>query len=559
MIISVARVAVVVVRQLSPVHTYLLNNCGFFCFALMDSIPNALDVILEQFTCFFLLQHSAGVDAIRRSFLLGAPVAVVVISVQLSIEMAIGPGTSFSIFEVVGIPESQPVTAIVQSSCLFIALSIVAIVLIVRKFQLKKLNQQRKTVRPRPVGGNESNTENSLTSRRRTELFSANDDDEFEKVNMIGRLRFQVERSRAVTPVLSFFLCFNVSRCITYSLLVFFGMRQEFPDSLLCVTIVMHVMDVITPFFFMASVIMDSRFWASFRSEGIGSPSSSSTLSPRTGEGVPSSDVEQHVRELENLGVSRRSILRRVDSRLTSLLPSTRRLATRIISYDDVVIEGKFAEGGFGTVYRGSLIGKPVAVKIAKFFDMDTTIIADTMREANTLASISKHPRIVRFIGLFLRPPQVGLVMELCGGGSLARKVRPSSHRSKGKGERSLLQWDNAIPSSMLQLVRYAMECAEALCYLHSTLRMVHRDLKAANFVLTDDDHVKLTDLGEALKIRRRGTKDRGMELNKGTLRWMANEVMAGQVEQAKRRSCLRSMVGCGHIQSHIVVKGIKT
>lgn len=92
------------------------------------------------------------------------------------------------------------------------------------------------------------------------------------------------------------------------------------------------------------------------------------------------------------------------------------------------------------------------------------------------------HPYIVRLHGACLTPPRMCYVMELC---------RESLYAS-------LHERQHEPPPPQLDLVRYAMETAEALSYLHNILSpsVIHRDLKSLNLLIAHDGHIRVCDFG---------------------------------------------------------------
>ena len=70
----------------------------------------------------------------------------------------------------------------------------------------------------------------------------------------------------------------------------------------------------------------------------------------------------------------------------------------------------KIGEGAFGRVYKGKCRGIQVAVKIPLQIDEDA--LEDFEKEIKTMASIS-HPRIAMFLGAYVGPSGVKIVMEL--------------------------------------------------------------------------------------------------------------------------------------------------
>ena len=72
-----------------------------------------------------------------------------------------------------------------------------------------------------------------------------------------------------------------------------------------------------------------------------------------------------------------------------------------------------------------------------------------------------------------------------------------------------------------------------ALDYMHTEVKAIHRDIKAANVLLTADASVKLADLGVAAQLYNTMSK-RGTMI--GTPHWMAPETL-GQNEQYDKKA----------------------
>ncbi|CAO2823718.1 unnamed protein product [Amaranthus hypochondriacus] len=146
--------------------------------------------------------------------------------------------------------------------------------------------------------------------------------------------------------------------------------------------------------------------------------------------------------------------------------------------------ENKLGEGGFGTVYKGKLRdGQEVAVKR---FERNA-IVGDIQfkTEILTLAKLH-HKNLVRLLGFCMEEEEMLLIYEFVINKSL------DNHLFDPKLHHGSLTWDT----------RYKIinGVAKGLLYLHedSRMRIIHRDLKAANVLLDANFIPKIADFGTA-------------------------------------------------------------
>ncbi|GLJ33767.1 hypothetical protein SUGI_0678670 [Cryptomeria japonica] len=154
------------------------------------------------------------------------------------------------------------------------------------------------------------------------------------------------------------------------------------------------------------------------------------------------------------------------------------RQATRNFDY-----KNKIGEGGFGQVYKGTLhSGKEIAVK-RLFASESNKVINDFWTEIEVISSVS-HRNLVTLLGCCTLQHQRFLVFEYMANRSLDKHLF-------GKG-RTYLSWE----------VRFdiILDTSRGLAYLHehSHVRIVHRDIKAANILLDDKFQPKIADFGLA-------------------------------------------------------------
>uniref|UniRef100_A0AAX7TIY1 Mitogen-activated protein kinase kinase kinase 12 n=1 Tax=Astatotilapia calliptera TaxID=8154 RepID=A0AAX7TIY1_ASTCA len=152
--------------------------------------------------------------------------------------------------------------------------------------------------------------------------------------------------------------------------------------------------------------------------------------------------------------------------------------------------------GAQGAVFLGKFHGEEVAVK--KVRDIKETDIKHLRK--------LKHPNIITFKGICTQAPCYCIIMEYCAQGQLyevlraGRKITPSL----------LMDW--------------AMGIAGGMNYLHLH-KIIHRDLKSPNILITYDDAVKISDFGTSKELSDKSTK---MSFA-GTVAWMAPEVIRNE------------------------------
>ncbi|XP_074292300.1 receptor-like cytosolic serine/threonine-protein kinase RBK2 [Silene latifolia] len=143
--------------------------------------------------------------------------------------------------------------------------------------------------------------------------------------------------------------------------------------------------------------------------------------------------------------------------------------------------ENVIGEGGYAEVYKGVLPdGRLVAVKRISKGDPEE-LAADFLSELGIIVHVN-HPNIAKVIGYGVEGG-MHLVLDLSPNGSLESVLR---------GSREKLQWDIRQ--------KIAVGSAEGLYYLHEGCqrRIIHRDIKSANVLLTEDFEPQISDFGLA-------------------------------------------------------------
>ncbi|KAM3925743.1 serine/threonine-protein kinase 10 [Leptodactylus fuscus] len=167
-------------------------------------------------------------------------------------------------------------------------------------------------------------------------------------------------------------------------------------------------------------------------------------------------------------------------------------------------IIGELGDGAFGKVYkaRNKETGILAAAKVIDTKSEDE--LEDYMVEIDILATCN-HPNIVKLLGAYYFENKLWIMIEFCQGGAV---------------DAVMLELDRGLTEAQIQAI--CRQMLEALAYLHS-MKIIHRDLKAGNVLLTQDGDIKLADFGVSAKnaktLQRRDSFI-------GTPYWMAPEVV---------------------------------
>ncbi|KAM7301673.1 serine/threonine-protein kinase mig-15 isoform X2 [Ixodes scapularis] len=168
--------------------------------------------------------------------------------------------------------------------------------------------------------------------------------------------------------------------------------------------------------------------------------------------------------------------------------------------------------GTYGQVYKGrhTKTGQLAAIKI---MDVTEDEEEEIKLEINVLKKYSHHRNIATYYGAFIQksPPgkddKLWLVMEYCGAGSVTDLVKST------KGQSLKEEW----------IAYICREILRGLSHLHAN-KIIHRDIKGQNVLLTDNAEVKLVDFGVSAQLDRTiGRRNTFI----GTPYWMAPEVIA--------------------------------
>ncbi|XP_008409248.1 interleukin-1 receptor-associated kinase 4 [Poecilia reticulata] len=175
----------------------------------------------------------------------------------------------------------------------------------------------------------------------------------------------------------------------------------------------------------------------------------------------------------------------------------------------------RLGEGGFGTVYKGFLNNRAVAVKkLNPIDDMPLDKLQDQFNQEIQTLKVLKHENLVDMVGFSCNEQQMCIVYAFMANGSLLDRIACL---------------DGSPPLSWRQRCLIAEGTARGLEYLHSN-HHVHRDVKSANILLDENFVAKISDFGLTRASATHTSTTMRTDRIVGTRAYMAAEALRGEI-----------------------------
>ncbi|BHF70578.1 hypothetical protein SprV_0301363000 [Sparganum proliferum] len=157
----------------------------------------------------------------------------------------------------------------------------------------------------------------------------------------------------------------------------------------------------------------------------------------------------------------------------------------------DYLIGRCIGKGSFATVYEAmhAPTGEKVAVKVvSKQRGLTDEYTRRNLRREGSLLQKLQHSHLIQLYEVLETKHTYYLVMELCTGDSMLKRIERTGRIEE--------------PTAR----RYLRQIVSAVRYLHGN-GIIHRDLKVENLLLSEEDNVKIIDFGLSTQLVRPDTE----------------------------------------------------
>lgn len=285
---------------------------------------------------------------------------------------------------------------------------------------------------------------------------------------------------------------------------------EAYDTTALALTVCLYMSIVVYPTSLYRTFLADTKFWRGLGRHNRGgirkstSPSNIRSIAalPKIGytsdRGSADFDGTGNIRESEmNLSTASNQFQDMMND-----------ISEVMIDFAYIELGPVIGHGASAEVLFGKYQNNEVAIKVSAPPEITEEVLDSLNAEAAVTSSLD-HPNIIKFYGICVRPPEIGMVIEFCSRGNL--KVRLLKESSEWTSKRRILA---------------ALQAARAVEYLHSK-SIIHRDIKADNFFVDEKWNVKLGDFGESA-FKQQYEPGRRMTVL-GTVAFMAPELVEGR------------------------------
>ncbi|XP_028624455.1 proto-oncogene serine/threonine-protein kinase mos [Grammomys surdaster] len=206
-----------------------------------------------------------------------------------------------------------------------------------------------------------------------------------------------------------------------------------------------------------------------------------------------------------------------------------RRLAWCSIDWEQVCLLHRLGSGGFGSVYKATYHGVPVAIKQVNKCTKDLRASQRSFWAELNIARL-RHENIVRVVAASTRTPEGSnslgtIIMEFGGNVTLHQVIYGATRSPEPLSCREQL--------SLGKCLKYSLDIVNGLLFLHSQ-SILHLDLKPANILISEQDVCKISDFGCSQKLQDLRFQQASPHHIGGTYTHQAPELLKGEIATPK-------------------------